>query len=80
MRRMAAPPSGAGAEDTCTRALFTLSATALLPTALKVLDKSGLDSKVAQTEFADWLARETWGEPTAEQLLNFANERAVIAP
>lgn len=31
-------------------------------------------SRVAQMAFWRWLAKETWGEPTAEQLLSFAQE------
>ncbi|MDR5738991.1 MULTISPECIES: replication initiation protein [unclassified Caballeronia] len=33
--------------------------------------KRGLDSKLAETSFFDWLARETWGEPTDGDLLAF---------
>jgi hypothetical protein len=33
--------------------------------------KRGLDSKLAETSFFDWLARKTWGEPTDGDLLAF---------
>ncbi|WP_250500102.1 replication initiation protein [Caballeronia sp. GAWG1-5s-s] len=33
--------------------------------------KRGLDSKLAETSFFDWLARRTWGEPTDGDLLAF---------
>ncbi|KIG08091.1 replication initiation protein [Caballeronia concitans] len=33
--------------------------------------KRGLDSKLAETSFFDWLARKTWGEPTDGDLLSF---------
>jgi hypothetical protein len=33
--------------------------------------KRGLDSKLADTAFFDWLARKTWGEPTDGDLLAF---------
>jgi len=33
--------------------------------------RRGLDSKLAETAFFDWLARKTWGEPTDGDLLAF---------
>jgi hypothetical protein len=33
--------------------------------------KRGLESKLAETSFFDWLARKTWGEPTDGDLLAF---------
>jgi hypothetical protein len=33
--------------------------------------KRGLDSKLVETSFFDWLARKTWGEPTDGDLLSF---------
>jgi hypothetical protein len=33
--------------------------------------KRGLDSKLAETSFFDWLARKTWGDPTDGDLLAF---------
>jgi len=33
--------------------------------------KRGLDSKLGETSFFDWLARKTWGEPTDGDLLAF---------
>jgi hypothetical protein len=33
--------------------------------------KRGLESKLAETSFFDWLARKTWGEPTDGDLLSF---------
>jgi hypothetical protein len=33
--------------------------------------KRGLDSKMGETSFFDWLARKTWGEPTDGDLLAF---------
>jgi hypothetical protein len=33
--------------------------------------RRGLDSKLAETAFFDWLARKTWGEPTDGDLLSF---------
>ncbi|SAL73974.1 plasmid replication protein [Caballeronia terrestris] len=33
--------------------------------------KRGLDSKLVETSFFDWLARKTWGEPTDGDLLAF---------
>jgi hypothetical protein len=33
--------------------------------------KRGLDSKLAETSFFDWLAQKTWGEPTDGDLLAF---------
>ncbi|MBR8207203.1 replication initiation protein [Burkholderia cenocepacia] len=33
--------------------------------------KRGLDSKLAETAFFDWLAQKTWGEPTDGDLLSF---------
>lgn len=32
-------------------------------------------SKASQTAFFQWLARETWGEPTPEELLKFAKQK-----
>lgn len=32
-------------------------------------------SKASQTAFYQWLARETWGEPTPEELLKFAKQK-----
>jgi hypothetical protein len=41
--------------------------------------KRGLDSKLAETAFFDWLVRKTWGEPTDGDLLSFtlSQSRAV---
>jgi hypothetical protein len=33
--------------------------------------RRGLDSKIVETAFFDWLARKTWGEPTDGDLLAF---------
>lgn len=33
--------------------------------------KRGLESKLAETAFFDWLAQKTWGEPTDGDLLAF---------
>jgi hypothetical protein len=33
--------------------------------------RRGLDSKIVETAFFDWLARRTWGEPTDGDLLSF---------
>ena len=33
--------------------------------------RRGLDSKIVETAFFDWLARKTWGEPTDGDLLSF---------
>jgi hypothetical protein len=33
--------------------------------------RRGLDSKLAETAFFDWLAHKTWGEPTDGDLLSF---------
>ncbi|MFP4902429.1 replication initiation protein, partial [Paraburkholderia sp. BR14261] len=33
--------------------------------------RRGLESKLADTAFFDWLARKTWGEPTDGDLLAF---------
>ena len=41
--------------------------------------RRGLDSKLAETAFFDWFARQTWGEPTDSDLLSFtlSQSRAV---
>jgi hypothetical protein len=33
--------------------------------------RRGLNSKLVETAFFDWLARRTWGEPTDGELLSF---------
>jgi len=33
--------------------------------------RRGLESKLTETAFFDWLARKTWGEPTDGDLLAF---------
>jgi hypothetical protein len=33
--------------------------------------RRGLESKLTETAFFDWLARKTWGEPTDGDLLSF---------
>ena len=33
--------------------------------------RRGIDSKIVETAFFDWLARKTWGEPTDGDLLAF---------
>ncbi|MGN6806335.1 MAG: replication initiation protein, partial [Trinickia sp.] len=33
--------------------------------------RRGLNSKLVETAFFDWLARKTWGEPTDGDLLAF---------
>jgi hypothetical protein len=41
--------------------------------------KRGLDSKMGETSFFDWLARKTWGEPTDGDLLAFTLNQSRVA-
>jgi plasmid replication initiation protein len=47
---------------------------------VRAIKKDLLATKAAETAFTEWLATKLWGEPTTEQLLQFALTRTAAAP